>query len=53
MARPERISMVQQGLAVGTDDGINPYYLRVGYITPTKHLMPNFTSLVSLTQVSI
>ena len=26
----------------------NPSYLGVGYITPTKHLTPNFTSLVSL-----
>ena len=32
---------------------INPSYLWVGYITPTKHLTPNFTSLVSLTPVSV
>ena len=32
---------------------LNPSYLRVGYITPTKHLTQNFTSLVSLTPVSV
>ena len=31
----------------------NPSSLGVGYITPTKHLTRDFTSLVSLTQVSI
>ena len=33
-------------------DTLNPSYLRVGYNTPTKHLTPNYTSLVSLTPVS-
>ena len=28
-------------------------YLGVGYITPTKHVTLNFTSLVSLIQVSV
>ena len=32
---------------------LNPSYLGLGYVTPTKHLMPNFMSLVSLIQVSI
>ena len=32
---------------------INPSYLGVGYITPTKHLTLNFTSLGSLTPVSV
>ena len=32
---------------------VNPSYLRLGYINPTKLLMANFTSLVSLTQVSV
>ena len=31
----------------------NPSYLGVMYITPTKHYTPNFTSLVSLMQVSV
>ena len=26
---------------------LNPPYLEVGYITPTKHLTPNFTSLLT------
>ena len=30
-----------------------PSYLGVWYITPTIHLTPNFTSLVSITQVSV
>ena len=32
---------------------LNHSYLGVGYITQTKHVTPNFTSLVSLTQVSV
>ena len=32
---------------------INPSYLGVGYITPTKYLTTNFTSLVSLTPASV
>ena len=31
----------------------NPSYLGLGYINPTKHLLPNFTSLVSLIRVSV
>ena len=34
-------------------DDFNPSYLGLGYITPTKLLMTNFTSLVSLTLVSV